>query len=193
MIYTIFDLQSTWWVTGNTLRKRIIYHVHTKKLFRLRNWLYRTTDSELVSERGRLIIANKSLSPSYLSFETALMYHGIISQYTSTVTLAHHRARHIQIDLIDQSPIIIQSHRLPQEMLYNPLGMEFTHEFTIAGPERAIADTLHRSPHTYFDNIEDLDPLLLQRLADEYLTESPRARAAIHTLLNHANEYSSLV
>ncbi len=78
-------------------------------------------------------------------------------------------------------------------MLYNPLGIEFTPEFTIAGPERAIADMLHRSPHTYFDNIEDLDPLLLQRLADEYLTRSPRARAEIHTLLNHANEYTSLV
>ncbi|MCX6783792.1 MAG: hypothetical protein NT141_01845 [candidate division WWE3 bacterium] len=84
----------------------------------------------------KFAVATAVVSPSYISFESALNYYGILSQNPQVITVATiKKSRETAYD----NQIIKYSH-LGQKLFF---GYQKTGEFLIAMPEKALLDTLY--------------------------------------------------
>ncbi|MCX6719213.1 MAG: hypothetical protein NTZ38_02450 [Candidatus Taylorbacteria bacterium] len=87
---------------------------------------------------SRFLIANFLHEPSYISFESALNFHGILSQFPSEITSATIRkTRNKEIDSILYS----YSH-IAEDLFW---GYEKRNGFLIAFPEKALLDQIYLS------------------------------------------------
>lgn len=178
MIYSIDMLRLTWWVQGNSLYKRIAYQIQSGKLFRIRNGIFSDIPLKRLSYEDSRIIATQSGQLGYLSFETILGESGINSQYSNVWHIAtpeHSRNMHIQI--LDMN---IYLQHIPEEIFYNQLGIIHENGYSRATPERAITDTLGRSPLYHFDVLPPtLDWSLLSEIGELWKEISPRTYTRI--------------
>lgn len=118
-------------------------------------------------------LATKLQSKSYISFETALLYHGIIFQnYEHTIVLAgpNTLTKHAWWK-------IFQYHKLKDTILSNPLWVIYDKWIAMAGPERAVCDMIYLSGNFYFDNPSPLDLERLEELKSIY----PKSTALLIT------------
>lgn len=92
----------------------------------------------------RLPVAQLLISPSYISFETALAYHGLIPERVYSIKSAGFNLRK---DKRFETPFGLYTfHYLPQELFSLALmpAEEQGHGFRIAQMEKALLDTLYK-------------------------------------------------
>ncbi len=136
----------------------------TGQLIRLRKGVY-----ALTKEYDSLELAQKLITPSYISLDTALQKHGVIFQATDIITSLAKYSRTLSVDGRDYEYSAVK-----EEILVNPLGIRKEEYYFIASPERAIADWLYLRGETYFDNLRDIDRGLLGQMSEIYGKKSTK-------------------
>lgn len=147
-VLTNKDLALIWQETNkNNLKSKIAYYVKRGALIRLTRGVF-AKDGDY-SQRE---LAASIYTPSYISFETALRDAGIIFQHYDTIFVAGPFSK---TNKIDNQKITFR--KLKAELLYNPSGVIFKDNYSIAVPERAFLDMVYLFPEYYFDNLNSID------------------------------------
>ncbi len=140
-VFTPLDLRMLWRV--NTLNAKIsaVRMVEKGLIVRLATGYYALND-----RYNRYELANRIVSPSYVSFQTALFYAGINFQAREeigSVALRDHRK--------EVGGTLYTSVAMKKELFFNAEGVVTREGVAIALPERAILDSF------YFGYLPDID------------------------------------
>jgi predicted transcriptional regulator of viral defense system len=159
-IFTVDDLSVLWKISDRSkLWESIKYYLRTGRLRSIQRGVYSTVD-----DYSPLEAAIKIFPPAYISFITALAFHGAYFQYTDEIHVMGQTSK--RIDLPGGRPIIY--HQLKKEMLLKQNGV-YKHEgYWIASLERAICDTSYLEPSFVFENVDKADADELERLSQLY-------------------------
>lgn len=159
-LFTTQDLSVIWQVSDKvSLYSSIQYYIRAGKLRRVHKGIYTLAQKEYDS----LELAQKLVRPSYISFHTALAIHGINFQlYTTTHSIAL-KSKQLTVD---QEKFAY--HQLKDRVFYDSLGLEDKTTYFIAGPERAICDSLYLTPGLSFDILDKIDLDFLHRVSKIY-------------------------
>ena len=135
-LFSSFDIQKFFGVSPNTANLFLYRNVKNGYILKIRNGLYKFSD-EYVNE---MLIANKVYQPSYVSFEYALSFYGIIPETVYRITSATTRTTR---EFIVQKLSYIY-HRLKKEAFTGYIKKPFEEQIIlIAEPEKALADYLY--------------------------------------------------
>lgn len=147
-VFSINDIVLLWQNSNlNAIRVRLNYYVKNGDLYRIRKNFYAKDKSY-----QKLELANRLFTPSYISFETVLVKEGLIFQFDSSITTASYLNRTLEID--GQN---FKYKKVKGAVLFDPHGLSFSNEISIASKERALLDTLYLSPGFYLDNLRSLN------------------------------------
>ena len=149
-IYTIKDLAYLWNIPNeNALKRKIYYYSSTGKLIRLRRGIFTVNNQEI----NNLELANKLISPSYVTFETVLYKEGINFQYDSRIYSATNTNSE---ESIGANTFIYR--KLPLDVVFNRNGINEQSGIFIATAERAIVDTIYYfKGNFHFDNLDSVN------------------------------------
>lgn len=111
----------------------------------------------------RLELAQKLYPPSYISYFTALAFHGIVFQFYNDIHLMGVNSKKISIGN-DQYIF----HKLKEEVLFMQVGLDYNGKYTIATPERAITDSLYLNKNIAFDNLSMINNEKLLQISEIY-------------------------
>ncbi len=110
-------------------------------LIRLKKGLYVVSPSVSGKAISVELIANNIYGPSYISFESALSFHGLIPERTYTMkSAAAKRRKHYHTPLGDYEYITVPENYFPVGLQQNIIDDSCA--FIIAGPEKAICDLI---------------------------------------------------
>ena len=169
MIFTLADLRLRWSLKGDKLQHRIHYHLGTGEISQIHKRLYVTGSIENLSYFDYCGLANKVVTPSYVSFESALIYHGVVFPFNDRISVAYLFSKRTKLNIPGKSILIIRAEELPPTVLDNPHGITEIDGIRMASRERAVADILHRSPEYWFDHPELIDLELLESMIEIYI------------------------
>ena len=145
--FTIADLEKITNLSRSSLKVSLSRLVKNKVLIRLKRGIYVLKNSLLNIEK----IANQLYYPSYLSFESALSYYGILSQVSYTKTFA---TNNISKRLI-LGKTEIEFRRLKSSLFF---GYMLKNGIYIAEPEKALLDQLYMVVNSRATiNLKELD------------------------------------
>lgn len=163
-VHTTQDLSVIWNITNKKdLWNVIRYYLRTKKLTRIHKGIYAKLPTTSLKPYTSFELGQKLITPSYISFYTALAKHGIISQYYESIHLAALISKSLQVD--NQTFVY---HKIKDSVFYDPTGIEDQTIYQMAGPERAICDSLYLFPNLAFDNLDSIDTQKLSQIATIY-------------------------
>jgi len=147
-IFTTKDLALIWQENDSKrLYSKISYYTKRGDLLKLSRGIF-TKDKDYDLKE----LATSIYSPSYISFETALVDAGMIFQYYETIFIATKWTKKINID--DKS---FCYRKIKDSVLYNSEGIVQKDNYNIASPERAFLDMIYLFPNYYFDNLRPID------------------------------------
>lgn len=162
-IFSINDLRIIWAEQNpDALKSSVKYYVDAGKLQRLRRGIF-----ALSKDFNTFELANKLITPSYISLETALQKHGVTFQFSSVVTSLASYSRRIDIGAQTYA-----YHSIQLDILLNPLGILHEDHHTIASSERAVCDYIYLHGPSHFDNLRTLDHALMRVIAKIYANKS---------------------
>lgn len=145
-----------------SLSKKLNYFVRKSKILNPRKGIY--TKAEYNTEE----MACRLYTPSYISLEYVLQKSGVIFQYDSQITAISYLSRSIEVDK--------QSYRFRKikgPILSNTIGINrLPNHINIASPERAFLDMIYLAPDFYFDNINPLNKVQLNKLSLHYQSKA---------------------
>lgn len=145
-IFRTSDLSVLWEIENkNTLWTTIRRYIQRKILYKIHKGLYSTIPLKKLDKYELGCAVSGYLA--YVSAETVLQNSGIIFQNINTVTLFGKKKKEFEINGVSYL-----CRRLNQKYLLNRVYIEDTQRFSIATPERAVADVLNINPRYYFDN-----------------------------------------
>jgi len=149
--------------SGDYIQVQISRWVRTGKLIQIRRGWY------LISEpyRSRFVppevIANRVVSPSYLSLEWALSFHGLIPEETPNLTsITTDRAKNFRA--VDR--FFIYNHVKPTYFRGYSRSKFKNHEIVVATPEKALWDKLYLFLRGHTFSMDWLEELRLQNLEE---------------------------
>lgn len=173
-VFTTQDLGAIWQVDDKTtLYSNIQYYVRTGKLKRVHKGIYVLSAKKHTSFE----LAQKLYRPSYLSGYTALAFHGVIFQLYSSI---HSMALNSKRLVVNQEKFVY--HQLKEQVFYDSLGIENKVSYLIAGPERAICDSLYLYPGLAFDSLQSVDLNFLGEVSKIY--HNQRLEREIKKIIN---------
>jgi len=138
ILFTPLDLKRLFDVSDNTGQKFIKIYTKQGLFIKIRNGLYMLADRPA----NYYLIANRLYEPSYISFDTALSFYGIIPETIYTVTSATPKiSREFEADNVR-----FTYHKIKKEAYcgYRPIQY-LDSTILIAEPEKALADYLYFS------------------------------------------------
>lgn len=106
-------------------------------------------------------IANFLVEPSYISFESALSYHGILSQFPYLITSATTKKARIK-----ETHHTYQYHHLQPNLYF---GYTYVNNYLLATPEKALLDQLYLATKNY--RLVDWDEYDLESIKPEIIKE----------------------
>jgi predicted transcriptional regulator of viral defense system len=192
-IFSVQDLSILWEIDNKKqLWSLIRYYLRRGTFFKLYKGIY-----ALDKDWTQFEFAQKLVAPSYISFHSALAYHGLVFQYDSRI----HSAATLSKTVETQWGTMVY-HQLKDEVFFNQLGLEvyqknkqqaagqgFTQQtqtnVMIAGPERAVCDSLYLYPKQAFDSYAELEPQLLKKIANLY--HNRRLLSDIQSIIKNMN------
>ena len=122
------------------------------KLFKIINGLYETDPNT-----PGYLLASSIYGPSYISFEYALSYYGLIPERVTTITCATFEKNKKKEYITDFGTFTyrdIPSSAYPEEII---LKEENNYSYQIATPEKALCDKLYTlSPLFNYTNLENM-------------------------------------
>jgi predicted transcriptional regulator of viral defense system len=142
--------------------------VDTKKLIQIRRGWYLIAQPFRFHEVPPEVIANKVVSPSYISLESALSFYGLIPEETPNPTsVTTTRAENFHT----AGRLFIYQHIKP-DYFRGFLKVKFgDHEILIASPEKALWDKMYLHSLNHRFSIEWLEELRLQNLEEFNLSK----------------------
>ena len=127
-------------------------HILNGKLLKIVKGLYETH-----SNTPGYLLSGSIYGPSYISFEYALAYYGLIPERVSTITCAtfnKKKKKKYDTDFGVFTYRDVPNIVYPEEIL---LKTENNYSYQIATPEKALCDKLYTlSPITNYDNLEKM-------------------------------------
>lgn len=119
--------------------RRLVEWQQKRYIKKIVNRWYMFTDMD-VSEQVLFAIANKMYAPSYISFESALSWYGLIPEGVFSITSATTK----KTKTFDTDPGTFMYHRLKPDLFFGYTLESFhNHTFKIADPEKTILDYLY--------------------------------------------------
>ncbi|MBW6441783.1 hypothetical protein K0B04_02640 [Patescibacteria group bacterium] len=171
-VFTPDDLMVLWQSSDKrSVHESVKDYIRRERMFSIRRGIYL-----LNKEYDTFELAQKLISPSYISHYTALAYHGIIFQKYSDI---HSFASYYKSITVDGKKFIY--HKLKEEIFNIQDGLLITDKYTIAGPERAICDTLYLNKSIAFDNLRNIDTSKLKSISQIY--NNKRLEDEVNTLI----------
>lgn len=171
-VFSSTDLRKIWKINDPKYLKVVASRLAKKgQLQRLKRGIYVINDKYDIFE-----LANKLKTPSYISLETVLAKENIIFQDYSQAIFS------ISNNSISKKAIgkdFVYS-KIADEILSNPLGVEFQGQAYVASPERALCDRIYLSPNYYFDNFR---PLKLEKLEEISKIYNQRTQKEVKRIL----------
>lgn len=157
MIYTVLSLNEKYQGLSN-VRQKVSLEAKKGHLVRIKRGVY----SDNVA-RDKLALANYCYGPSYISFEYALSYYGLIPEGVSTITSATFRKRRSKVFMCEAARFEYRD--IPGDAF--PLGTttivnESGYGARIATKEKALLDELYSKYQV--STIKDLRTLLFEDL-----------------------------
>lgn len=107
-------------------------------------------------------LANKYISPSYVSLYSILAKNGVVFQPYTSVYLVANKSK---IVALNGQQVVYKKMKLG--VLLNPLGIENQDGVMEASKERAIADLFYLKGEEYFDNLRMIDWELLEEINEK--------------------------
>ena len=182
MIRTSADLLSSLSDYGNP-KNKLNRMVRDQKLYKLKRGLY--TEDKRTSP---YLIANAMFNPSYISFETALSYYGIIPERTYGYTSATFDKNRTQTFQNDFGTFYYRD--VPPTVY--PLAVRWIQEdgygYAIATKEKALCDFLYIQPPSF--SIKSFKDLIFNHLridSEEILSLNDADIAILAPLYNRKN------
>lgn len=157
-------------VDSKSLKSKLHYFIKSGELRHIRRGLYSKDINYNHYE-----LATKILTPSYISFETVLSSAGIIFQYYSQIFVASYQTRNIICDGTTYSFRTIKP-----DILINSHGIKIDKTYSIASPERAFLDVIHRNKNYHFDNLDPLNWDIVYEILPIYENKSLPKRVALY-------------
>lgn len=130
--YSLSDLEKILGLGRESLRVALTRFVKSGELMRISRGCYALPDQPINPER----IATMIYAPAYISFESALARHGIVSQIPYTLTLATAK-KPKKITLAGQ---LVEFRRLKEPLFF---GYTLVEGVYLAYPEKALLDQLY--------------------------------------------------
>ena len=141
-----------------SMNKRLNYFVRTGKLLNPRKGIYSKTDYN--NEE----LACRVYTPSYISLEYVLQKSGVIFQYNSQISSVSYLSR--SIDIKDKTFVY---RKIKDEILVDTTGINRNENgVNIATAERAFLDLLYLDGVYYFDNLNQINKELINKLLPIY-------------------------
>jgi len=135
-VFAPFDLQKYFGVTANTVSLFLTRNTKNNNIIKLRRGFY-VFKGEYVNE---FLIANQVYKPSYVSFEYALMFYGIIPETVYAITSVTTK---ITREFIIKN-ISYDYHHIKKQAFTGYVKKYFDGQMAlIAEPEKALADYLY--------------------------------------------------
>ncbi len=159
MIYTK-DMITEIMKEYNSPYSKITHMIKKGKIIRVRRGLYSDT-----SETPGEVFAPLVYSPSYLSFQYALAYHGLIPEAVCNFTCAGFG---LEADKVFKTPFGVYVYKyIPKEVFYIEIGLvqELGYTIKVANPEKALCDMVYKLRYT--KNQGDIERYLYQDLRIE--------------------------
>lgn len=162
--FTIVDLEKITELARPSLRVALSRFVKQGVLVRLKQGIYALANSPLKIEK----IANQLYYPSYLSFESALSYYGILSQIPYTQTFATTKLSK-RFNLKETE---VEFRQLKKDLFF---GYILKDNIYIAQPEKALLDQLYMmSIGKATLSVKELDLRIIKRsILKEYTKRFP--------------------
>jgi len=139
------------------LKSQVSYFVRKGKIIRVRKGVYAKEGYNVLE------LANKTYTPSYVSFETVLTRKGVIFQHYETIFMASYLSRKININ-----DNFITYRKIKNNILLNSEGIEYVDNYSVASAERAFLDTVFLYKNYHFDNLSSLNWNKITKLAKIY-------------------------
>lgn len=147
-IFTPRDLFLLWSIKDQDYLKTKIYRlIKNKQLTRLKRGVY-----ALDNGYDRYELANKLVTPSYVSLRTVLAKNGVVFQYDSRISSVAPYNREFNID--GQKYIYKKA---KNEILFDNSGIINIENKSYASPERALDDLLYLEKSASVDNLDNID------------------------------------
>ena len=130
--YTFKDLQNIFNVPANSLKVQLSRWCKQGVFIRLSRGIYTPYNAKIEVNK----VANQIYYPSYLSFESALSYYGILSQIPYTLTFATQKK---------SKKLVLKDTQIEYTQLAKRLFFGYTLEngIYLATPEKALMDTIY--------------------------------------------------
>lgn len=157
-VFRTEDLREIWQDDGRTTVIAAGRMVNAGLILRLATGYYALNEEYNIYE-----LANLLVSPSYVSFNSALFFAGVCFQISDVIESAAGIYRMKTI-----GGRAFKYHALKKEILYNTDGINMKNNISIAGPERAILDTFYFGLHPNIDDRERINRTYLKRLSEIY-------------------------
>lgn len=136
------------WKDKQDLVNKVHYAVRRGYLHTLSRWIFALAPSWW----NKYEFANKILTPSYISLQSALRIHGINFQYEQDIYAVSYKSCTITTDIW-----VIHFHSMKKSIRENYAGVGVQEWFSLASRERAVLDTLYLYGEYYFDNLSLID------------------------------------
>ncbi|MBU4375429.1 type IV toxin-antitoxin system AbiEi family antitoxin domain-containing protein [Patescibacteria group bacterium] len=157
-VFRAKDLQSLWQENPrNTIviAKRM---VAKNLILKLAKGYYALNEEYNIYELANLII-----SPSYVSLNSALLFWGACFQVSGTVQSI--ALLNYQKEVGDR---IFKYQAMKKSLFFNPDGMDFKNNISVASPERALLDSFYFGVAVNIDDWEKINKTYLNKLAQSY-------------------------
>lgn len=196
------------YISSNELRVKLqasYFSIHSllnrcvkgKHLMRLKQDFYLITEKVRVSKPSLFELASVLYGPSYISFESALSYHGLIPEAVFTTTSAtSKRSRNIETEIGSFS-----YYHIPIKVFHIGVSntLDYCSNIFIADPFKALADMIYVKKKSWsniialsndlridIENLQFSDLELLDKLAKTY--PNNRTKKVLNILLKDLNQ-----
>lgn len=167
-VFTVDDLAVLWQMTDRSrLWESIKYYLRTNRLHSIQRGVYALSEDYSPFEA-----AVKLFPPAYISYTSALAYHGAFFQYSSEVHVMAQASKRLKV----MSGQVFIYHQLKNYILLNQMGIEKLDGYWMATLERAICDTSYLVPSFVFEQLDNVNPQILEQLSKLYGNKSLQNR-----------------
>ena len=157
-VFTPLDLRMLWRLNALNAKMSVVRMAEKDLIARLANGYY-----ALNNRYNRYELANRLMSPSYVSFQSALFYAGINFQAREEVASVALRDHRKQVGSTLYTYVAMK-----RELFFNPEGVVMREGVAMALPERAILDSFYFGYLPDIDNGEKLNKPFLAKMSVLY-------------------------
>jgi predicted transcriptional regulator of viral defense system len=186
--FNLDDLVLLWSESNKSnLSKLIYYYLKTKKIYKLKSGLYTLLPLDSIEEKHLFVIAQKIITPSYITYHSALINHALNFQYYNSIHLSALYNKTIKLTIGKLGLVEFKFHKIKSDLLYSSIGIETTHldsgSYSITSKERTVIESWYLNSNIGIDNLNTkFDKNMLIVLAKLY--NQPRVNNNLKTFFN---------